>query len=66
MDDSILFAMKYQKKIGHRIDLYRKVHCLHENKILRFVAHQRPWSEDREKKQSIKLFLFYIFSKNYI
>ena len=35
-----------------------------ETKTLRFVAHERPWSEDREKKKSIKLFLFYIFLDN--
>ena len=42
MNDLIVFAMEFQKKIGHRIDLYRKVHYLHQNKTLRFVAHQRP------------------------
>ena len=42
MNDLIVFAIKYQKKIGHRIDIYRKVHCLHQNKTLRFGMHQRP------------------------
>ena len=37
---------------------------VHPNKTLRFVAHQRPWSEDREKKKSIKFFIFYIFLNN--
>ena len=32
--------------------------------VLRFVAYQRPSAEDREKKKSIKLFLFYIFLNN--
>ena len=41
-----------------------KMRCLHQNKTLRFVAHQRPRLEDREKKKSIKLFLFYIFLNN--
>ena len=27
---------------------------LHQNKTLRFIAHQRPRSEEREKKKSIK------------